>query len=111
MIFRLFLPRKFILITCSSGTSSALNIYSFSGELLNTVSAYTGILGQRLAPVADLAMHPLKGVLAYGGIDGTVVLFESNVQRKSRTGLYREEGRSEYLAEGGVYQPLKVPDL
>ena len=47
---------------------------SGTAHMISNVRYYDGFLGQRLSPVACIAFHPERLVLAAGSVDGSVLL-------------------------------------
>ena len=82
-----------------AGTACSIKLYNFQGSTIGHIRNYPGIIGQKLSPPASVAFHGYRGLAAYGGIDGYIMLVESAAKRRRGSILNVSATR---IAESGM---------
>lgn len=62
-------------LMASGSASQRIRVCSLSGEELNVIRYHEGFLGQRMAPVSSLALHPYRLLLAGGFTDSWISIY------------------------------------
>lgn len=54
-----------------------IKVLTLDGEMINVIRYHDGFLGQRIGPVAALAFHPCKLLLAAGAADSVISIYSA----------------------------------
>lgn len=62
-------------LMASGSYNQFIKVLTLEGDTLNVIRYHDGILGQRIGPVATLAFHPCKLLLAAGATDSIISIY------------------------------------